>query len=203
MKTKHFFLYAFVLLSLNGCYETSFYSNWTARTDEPLIDTIEFVIKNKKSEIVASIYKGRSDSIPDFDFHLEQNYISIPIIPFFYWVEFQRSNAPYKLQVRIGNNKIYQSLDSINYTLYDSLNTKHYDGSLKYDSELTVSPDYSSYLQSFSPYTIDIKLSKKDIIYGDFDLFFTDINNNPIVQRIKKIKFNYEKNRQTMIIINS
>jgi hypothetical protein len=215
MKTKYIFLYAIMLLCLSGC-TTSFYSDWSCTTYDPLqytfdIDSVlvasygkEEVDKDIKSGTPSLyLYNNMVDSIPYFNIRLEQDYSWIPILLIFYGIDFQRPNTPYRPKVRIENNKIYQSLDSINYAIYDSLESKRYEGSWIYNWKFAVSPSYPAYPSSSDPYNIDMKLCEKDVIYGDFDLFFTDINNNFIVQRIKRIKFNYEKNRQTMIIINS
>jgi hypothetical protein len=139
------------------------------------------------------------DSIPYFYFKIEKKYITIPIIPIFYWIEFQRRNALYKFRMEINNNKIYQSLDSVSYTIYDSFETVYYKGGYKYNINLTervYAPNFDT------PNTINIKLNKTDIVYGDIELFFTDFNNKPVKQAIRKIKFEYDKRRFFMCIFD-
>lgn len=194
-----------MLLCLSSC-STSFYTFWSCSTYDPSQHTLgidSLYVEWYKKEYVEK-YNLKSappippgayivvDSIPYFYFNLEQKYSWIPIIPIFYTIEFQRSNALYQLEVRVNNNKIYQSFDSIRYTLYDSLGTKCYKGSYVYDWKFVESPDHPKSSKSNS-YSIDFKLCENDILYGDMELFFTDFNNKFVVQSIKRIKFNYKK----------
>jgi hypothetical protein len=199
-----------MLLSLSSC-STSFCPYWHSsykptqhifETDSVIL-TEQYGIKETKDSARSRVAKGMIiDSTPNFYFHLEQKVSWIPIIPIlFYFIEFQRPNAPYQLQVRIKNNKIYQSLDSISYIIYDSLETVYYKGSHNYNWDFTKLPYYRV---PEEPYNINMKLSKTATIYGDIDLLFTDFNNKPVMLKIKRIKFNYEKGRQWFFIhINS
>jgi len=207
MKTKYIFL-VFILLNLSSCYVTEWRSVWSYSSYNPSqhtfdIDTAftakygeELVEKYIKSRIVYG-YKV-VDSIPDFYFSIIQDDRTIPIIPLFYSVNFHKSNGLYKFRATINNNKIYQSFDSLNYTIYDSLETVYYKGAynVKIDNILVENKSYTELMPYFMPYTISIKLNKTDTIYGDIDLFFTDINNKPVVKKIRRIKFNYTEGRR-------
>jgi CTP-dependent riboflavin kinase len=103
--------------------------------------------------------------------------------------------------VGVGNNKIYQSFDSINYTIYDSLETIYYKGGYNFNVDKFI--EYKPYNRIQTPYIIDIKLNRTDTVYGDFELFCTDITKKPVMIKIKKIKLKYDKRRQTLFMINS
>jgi hypothetical protein len=140
------------------------------------------------------------DSIVYFYFNIEKEQTTIPIIPIFYRVDFQKSRALYNFKVLIGNNKIYKTLDSVSYTIYDSLETVHYKGGYNYNRSITGSGSHELFE---TPYKINVKLKETDIVYGDIDLFFTDYNNKPVIKTIRKIKFKYDKGRYFTSDINS
>ncbi len=188
-----------MLLGLSSCYKTIHYSYWSYNSYDPSLHTFEidsaFVAKYGKEIVESNIKSGRVtgwivDSIPDFYFSIERDDRTIPIIPLFYSVNFPKPKGLYHFRVEIDNNKIYQSLDSVSYTIYDSLETIYYNGGYNFNRDNLLVEDNIQ-----TPYIIAIKLNKTDTIYGDIDLFFTGIDNKPVVKKIRRIKFNYTEGK--------
>lgn len=205
MKVKTIFIYAIILLLLNGC-TTAFYSSWDSSTYDPSHHTFEidstYLANYGMEDVEESIKLGivrnwMVDSLPYFYFYLNQESITIPTILLVYWIEFKKPNGLYNFKVSIKNNKIYQSLDSVSYTIYDSLGTIYYKGGYSCNVNLT-EQGYDTHLAA--PYNIKIKPKGTYIIYADIDLFFTDFNNRPAMQSIKKSRFKYSKWKTTLYL---
>jgi hypothetical protein len=206
MKTKKILLYPFIILNLSSC-TAIYYSNWRSSTYDPSQHTFHIDSASRakygkeivEQRIRLGIDEWIVDSIPYFYFNMEKKSKTIPIIPIFYRINFQKKNALYRLDASI-NNKIYQSFDSASYTIYDSLKIVYHKGSYKCNRDITTSKRSELLI---TPYTINIRLEKTDVVYGDIDLFFTDYNNRPVMHTIRRIRFKYEKGRYWTADINS
>lgn len=208
MKTKNFFLYALIFVVLSGC-STIYYSHWDCTTYDPSRHSFKIdsanLKKYGKEEVERSIRLGWADgwivdSIIYFKFYIEREKSTMPIIPIFYRVDYQKKNAKCNFQVSVGNNKIYRSLDSVSYTIYDSLKTVYHKGGYNYNLNISKSRRHELFK---TPYTINVQLKETDTVYGDIELFFTDYKNKRIINKIRKIKFKYEGGRYFTSDINS
>lgn len=208
MKTMNVLLYVIIFGVLSSC-STVYYSYWNCTTYDPSnhtfkIDSAYLAKYGKKATDQLIRIKAADhwivDSMVYFSLYLEKEQSTMPIIPIFYRIEYQKKSSFYKLKIYIGNNKIYKSLDSVSYTIYDSLGTVCYTSRYNYNRIITESRKHELFE---TPYTINIKLKETDIIYGDMDLFFTDYNNKPVMQTIRRIKFKYDKGRYFTSDINS
>lgn len=187
-------------MMLSGCI-TIHHANWVSSNYDPTkhtfkVDSVDLK-KYGQEEVERYIRKGWADgwivdSIAYFNFYIEQEISKIPIIPIFYRLRYQKQNALYSFQISIRNNKIYKSLDSVSYVIYDSLETVCYKGGYNYNANIAESRPYELFK---SPYSIELQLTESDILYGDIELFFTDYRGKQVSMSIQKSKFKYKEGK--------
>lgn len=149
------------------------------------------------------------DSITYCTFYLRQEEFKIPIVPFIFGLRFNRKNSSYNLTISLHDVKLrYKTLDSISYKFYNTSQLVFSEGGFSYRGKkglntdsLYVNPAFHKYM----PNIIDMnpKLEPTDsVVYGDINLYFTDINDRLAVWSEQKIEFSYSKLRRLTTDMN-
>jgi len=188
-----------VLLVVLTCACTKvYYSSWDGSSYEPSIhkfkvDSLYFNLYGNKGVDTRIKYKTADkwivDSIVYYNISLEQDYKTMPIIPVFFRIKYQKKAAPFNYQISIHNNKIYRKLDSIKYIIYDSLKTYSIEGNNLYNLDISLIHK-TGYIKS--PFLIkDAKLDTSAYIYSDLIIYYVDKNDSIKADSLQSIKLKF------------
>lgn len=206
---KSLLIFCFLISGMTGCYvyertSSRFGSTYTPEQYQFSVDSLYLEAHGEKWA-KWRIENGTADdwivdSITYCNFYLRQGKIKIPIVPFIFGLRFNRKNSSHNLTISLHDIKLrHKTLDSISYKFYDNSQYMFSEGGFSYygkkglnTDSLLINPSYNKYM----PNVIDMnpKLEPTDsIIYGDIELFFTDINDSLVIWAEQKIEFRYSK----------
>jgi len=199
----------FLTFFLGGCYTAhySYYKGSTYVEDQHNFHVDSAYLALHGKEVVENQIKmGNADSwIVDstvyFSIYLYKEGSMLPIIPLLYSLEYEKKDAPYSIRVFVGNNKSFQTLDSIHYTFYDRTKSRVAYGRYTFNADISRTLEVH---QSFkTPYIIEMKGDKGIRILGDLKFFLTDRQGKSVKKAYNGIEFKYQKGKYFSSYINS
>ena len=143
------------------------------------------ISKGPKSEWI-------KDSIPFFYLVIETKNRMIPLIPIIFTIEYQsKGKFGFNLEIENFKNQL-NSVDSLHFSLSNNSTNERTKGKYIFQKDILSKSEWNGSYRYQTIYSIDFKINRADIIEGDFEIFYTDINKKMKMITVKKLKFNYD-----------
>jgi len=143
------------------------------------------------------------DSIPYIYFSLEKKHSYFPLIPLLLTLEFQRKMAKCSIDFSIWNDKkLILTVDSVYYQISDSLGVNRQYDTLIFGKDF-FNRAYIYHPLSFSSlYSINLKIHKKESVFVELKIYYTNTNHQSKIISSKKTRMSYYYRNRLWCIVD-